>query len=85
MNAEEALRWTDTDERELSDESYHRIGDLLNDSDPEVAKVSMGLLSLAKRSPDYFDFADEHVGVEFTQQDEDRLISVIGAIYKPNS
>ncbi len=78
FDAVDALKWTDTEECPLSDESYHRLGDLLNDSNSDTVELSMGLIALAKRKPDFFDFDDTYAGVDFNQEQEHALVDEIG-------
>lgn len=73
-----ALEWAETEECPISDAGYQRLGDAIKDSDPEVVRLGMGLLSIAKRSPEYFDFETEEVTENFSEEEQQALYDAVG-------
>ena len=59
LDPEAAMQWADSEESPLSEDTYNRVGELLNDENPEVVQLSMGLLGLAHRSTEFFNLESE--------------------------
>ena len=76
-----AMEWADSDESPLSEETYERLGELINNSDPAAVKLGMGLVSIAKRNSDWFDFDSEQVTESFTDAQQQALYDLLDGEY----
>jgi hypothetical protein len=76
-----AIEWADSEDCPLSEDSYNRLGDLIKDEDPAAVKLGMGLVSIAKRNGDWFDFENEQVTESFSEEQQQSLYDLLGGEY----
>jgi hypothetical protein len=81
LDPEAAMNWADSPESPLSEDTYNRVGELLNDENPEVVQLSMGLLGLAHRSTEFFNLESEQVAESFSEEQQHGLVDVVGGEY----